>query len=303
MARAVEAGARIWPQPSNSGAAAEAPPQAPHAIDDVVRSMPRRKILNSLDNAAVTLPMARRVTFRPGVFYPLLRLLVWMRVCVYFFCGNAVDVLLGRSSPQRSAVRLRRLFEAAGGSFGKLAQQLAVRADLLPYAYCVELSKLLDQAPAFPTANAIEIIERNLNRPLSEVFEIFDPLPIGSTSVACVYQAKLRSGEKVSVKVRRPDIGRKLSGDLRALDWLLISAEALTIIRAGLTRRFRQELWKTLMGELNFRAEARYTEMFRAIVAAGRPAIIQRYCWACWFTATRRECFRAASWNVRPTIR
>ena len=63
--------------------------------------------------------------------------------------------------------------------------------------------------------------------------------------------------------MRRPGIGRKLSADLRALDWLLISAEALTIIRAGLTRRFRQELWKTLMGELNFRAEARYTEMFR----------------------------------------
>jgi ubiquinone biosynthesis protein len=276
IARAVEAGAKIWPQPSKPGAAAEPPSQAPHAIDDVVRSMPRRKILNSLDNAAVTLPMARRVTFRPGVFYPLLRLLVWMRVCVYFFCGNAVDVLLGRSSPQRSAVRLRRLFEAAGGSFGKLAQQLAVRADLLPYAYCVELSKMLDQAPAFPTANAIAIIERNLNRPLGEVFEIFDPVPIGSTSVACVYQAKLRSGERVSVKVRRPDIGRKLSADLRALDWLLISAEALTIIRAGLTRRFRQELWKTLIGELNFRAEARYTEMFRLRVRSHGDVITTR---------------------------
>jgi ubiquinone biosynthesis protein len=276
IARAVEAGAKIWPQPSKPGAAAEPPSQAPHAIDDVVRSMPRRKILNSLDNAAVTLPMARRVTFRPGVVYPLLRLLVWMRVCVYFLFGNAVDVLLGRSSPQRSAVRLRRLFEAAGGSFGKLAQQLAVRADLLPYAYCVELSKMLDQAPAFPTANAIAIIERNLNRPLGEVFEIFDPVPIGSTSVACVYQAKLRSGERVSVKVLRPDIGRKLSADLRALDWLLISAEALTIIRAGLTRRFRQELWKTLIGELNFRAEARYTEMFRLRVRSHGDVITTR---------------------------
>jgi predicted unusual protein kinase regulating ubiquinone biosynthesis (AarF/ABC1/UbiB family) len=134
---------------------------------------------------------------------------------------------------------------------------------LLPYAYCAELSKMLDQAPAFPTADAIAIIEQSLGRRLGEVFEIFDPEPIGSTAVACVYQAKLRSGKRVAVKVRRPDIGRKLSADLRALDWLLISAEALTIIRSGLTRRFRQELWKTLMGELNFRAEARYTEMFR----------------------------------------
>ena len=36
---------------------------------------------------------------------------------------------------------------------------------------------------------------------------------------------------------------------------------------------------------------------------ADRPAIIQRYCWASWFTATRRGCFRAASWSGQPTIR
>jgi len=259
IARAVEAGVERWPRTTEFAAAAQAPP----GIDNVVQSMPRRKLVHKFDNAAVSLPMAHRVTFRPGVLYPLVRLLVWMRVALYFFCGNAIDLLLRRDSLQRRAVRLRRLFEAAGGSFGKLAQQLAQRADLLPYAYCMELSKMLDQAPAFPTPDAVAIIEQNLGKPLGEVFETFDPDPISSTTTACVYQAKLRSGKLVAVKVRRPDIGRKLSADLRALDWLLISAEAVTIIRAGLTRRFRQELWKTLLGELNFRAEARYTEMFR----------------------------------------
>jgi ubiquinone biosynthesis protein len=259
IAGAVRVGIDRWPQINTSDVIAEARP----VIGDVVQPMPRRKLFQNFDSAAVTLPMAHHTTYRPGIVYPLLRLLVWMRVCLYFFGGNAVDFLLRRASLQRRAVRLRLLFEAAGGSFGKLAQQLAVRADLLPYAYCAELSKMLDQAPALPTADAIAIIERELGRSLSDVFEIFDPEPIGSTSVACIYQAKLRSGESVSVKVRRPDIGRKLAADLRALDWLLISAEALTFIRAGLTRRFRQELRKTLMGELNFRAEARYTEMFR----------------------------------------
>ena len=82
-----------------------------------------------------------------------------------------------------------------------------MRADMLPYAYCAELGKMLDQVPAFPTAQAIEIIERNIGRPLSEVFEVFDPEPIGSASLACVYQAQLKTGEKVAVKVRRPGIG------------------------------------------------------------------------------------------------
>ncbi len=259
ISRAVEAGIERWQRTEDRDETIT--PSA--AADDVVRPMPRRAIRHEFDNAAVALPMAHRVTYRPGILSPFLRLLVWMRVCLHFICGNAIDTLMRRDSPQKRAVRLRRLFEGAGGSFGKLAQQLAQRADLLPYAYCTELSKMLDRAPAFPTAEAIAIIEQDLGKRLGEVFEIFDPEPIGSTAIACVFQARLRSGKPVAVKVRRPDIVRKLSADLRALDWLLISAEALTIIRAGLTRRFRLELWKTLMGELNFRAEARYTEMIR----------------------------------------
>ena len=81
---------------------------------------------------------------------------------------------------------------------------------------------MLDQAPAFPTEKAIAIIERNLGRPLGEVFEVFDPEPIGSASLACVYQAQLKTGERVAVKVRRPGIGPLIAADLRAMDWILI---------------------------------------------------------------------------------
>ncbi len=122
---------------------------------------------------------------------------------------------------------------------------------------------MLDQAPSFPTSEAIASIERNLGRPLAEIFETFDPDPIGSASFACVYQATLKSGERVAVKVRRPGLGPLLAADLRALDWLMILAETLTIIRPGQTKEFRAQLTTMLLGELNFRKEARYTEMFR----------------------------------------
>jgi ubiquinone biosynthesis protein len=125
------------------------------------------------------------------------------------------------------------------------------------------LSKLLDRAQAIPTTEAIAIIERSLGRPLNEMFSAFDPEPIGSASLACVYQATLKSGERVAVKVRRPGIGPMLAADLRAMDWLLIVAEMLTLVRPGSTKQFRHELRILLMNELNFRAEARYTEMSR----------------------------------------
>src|SRR5208282_3143758 len=127
----------------------------------------------------------------------------------------------------------------------------SLRADLLPYAYCAELSKMLDRAQAFSTAEAMAIIERSLGRPLDEMFSAVDPDPIGSASLACVYQASLKSGELVAVKVRRPGIGTLLAADLRAFDWLLIVAEALTLIRPGLTKQFRHDLRIILMGELN----------------------------------------------------
>ncbi len=259
IAHAVERGISRWRE-SN---AARAPRIRATTSADVIQPMPRRKPAHSVDVAHVILPMAKRPVFKPGIVRPLQRIFVWFWLCVKYFGGNALDRLRGRASIQRRAVRLRELFESAGASLAKLGQQLSLRADILPYAYCAELSKMLDQSPAFPTAQAIEIIERNVGRALNEIFETFDPEPIGSASLACVWQARLKSGEHVAVKVRRPGIGPLLSADLRALEWLLMLGEMLTVIKPGQTKDLRKDLRIMLMGELNFRMEARYNEMFR----------------------------------------
>jgi len=250
---------------------------------EVVRPMPRRKISHSLDTLHVSLPMARRVTFKPGIILPIGRLFLWLWAIVQFYFGNLLDVLQRRSSVERRAARLRAVFEDLGGSFLKLAQQLSIRVDMLPYAYCAELSKMLDRVPAFPTSEAIAIIERNLGRPLGDVFEVFDPEPIGSASLACVYQAELKSGERVAVKVRRPGIGPLIAADLRALDWLLVVGETLTIIPPDVGRRFTEDFRTILFNEMNFRAEARYTDLFRRRAAKRKkdvtaPKVYFQYC-------------------------
>ena len=58
------------------------------------------------------------------------------------------------------------------------------------------------------------------------------------------------------------------------MNWLLVAGEILTIIRPGQTKDFRENLGTMLLGELNFRTEARYTEMFdrgSALVQLGFP--------------------------------
>src|SRR5271166_2700602 len=241
---------------------ATAAPITPDGLN-VVRPMSRRKVADGLVNHTVTLPRARRVYFRAGLIPPLLRLFVWLWGAIRFYSGSIFDLFLGRDSVQRRAVRLRRVFEDTGASFTKLGQQLSIRADILPYAYCAELGKMLDRVPPFPTKQAIAIVERNLGQPLHDLFEIFDPEPIGSASLACVYQARLKSGQHVAVKVRRPGIGPLIAADLRALDWLMNLAETLTLLQPGLTRRFRQDIRTILFNEMNFRTEARFMDIFR----------------------------------------
>ena len=236
----------------------------PRAFPAVVQPMPRREVTHGVASAVVTLPRARPpVKFEAGILRSLSRLAIWLFVYLRFKAGNLADAIRGEATIERRAARLRRAFEVGGPTFAKLAQQLSMRADLLPYPYCVELSKMLDQAAPFPTEQAVEIIERSLGRPLGEVFEILDPKPIGSASLSCVYQAKLKTGERVAVKVRRPGIGPLVAADLRALDWLLIIGETLTIFQPGVTRRFREDFETILFAEMNFRAEARHTNIFR----------------------------------------
>src|SRR5687767_3514782 len=173
------------------------------------------------------------------------------------------DLLLRRDSPGRRAVRLRLLLQKAGGTFVKIGQQLAMRLDLLPPEYCNELSKMLDRMPAFPLEEALATIARTTGKPWHDVFAVFDPEPVGSASIACVYQATLKDGTKVAVKIRRPGIAQVFMADLRVLDWLLGLAEFLSIVRPGFTAGLRHALRETLLQELDFRKEAHFQDIFR----------------------------------------
>jgi ubiquinone biosynthesis protein len=143
-----------------------------------------------------------------------------------------------------------------------------MRIDLVPWVYCVELSKMLDRMLPFPSQQAIQAVEKAIRRNFpgkswQDVFEVFDPVPIGSASMACVYQATLKDGTKVVVKIRRPGIAELFRADLQVLDWITDLAEFLTLIRPGYTRNLRVELREILMEELDFRREGRFQDIFR----------------------------------------
>jgi predicted unusual protein kinase regulating ubiquinone biosynthesis (AarF/ABC1/UbiB family) len=208
--------------------------------------------------------MMRQLNWTANIFQTFSRLMIYGFAGLRWAFAILWDKVNRCDTIERRAVRLREAIERLGGSAVKVGQQMAMRIDLLPYEYTVELTKMLDRMPTFPTSYAIERIEAVMGKPLLEVFAAFDPVPIGSASVACVYQAFLKNGDRVAVKVRRPGIGEKFVADCNALAAVLQFLEFFTIIRPGLSRNFVYEFRSMLMEELDFRKEARYTELFRS---------------------------------------
>ncbi len=239
-----------------------------HIIDaaghnDTIRPLPRRERLGPEVHQDIQ-PRTMRIAapFKAGLFLSLRRLFVWIYQILSFLIRTLGDAIVGRNTQVRRAHRLRETFARAGGTFIKFGQQMSIRIDLVPYSYCVALTRLLDQVDPFPASRAITIIENETGKPLSSIFSAFDPEPIGSGSIACVYQARLHSGEKVAVKVRRPGVGAMILADLRVLGWLFNFLEFTTIIRPGYTEHLLKELRDTLMEELDFYKEARLQELF-----------------------------------------
>lgn len=208
-------------------------------------------------------PRMRKLEFSGSLRFVFERLLIYSWAAAKWVAGQMADKIHRRDTPERRAERLRHLIEEIGGTAIKLGQQAAMRIDLIPYVYAMELAQMLDRVPPFSTQYAIERIEAVLKRPMGEVFEHFDPNPIGSASVATVYQAYLRTGERVAIKVRRPAIGEQFAADCRALGIVLRFMELMTMMRPGLSANFLFEFSSMLLEELDFTKEARYTELFR----------------------------------------
>ncbi|HEX3554759.1 MAG TPA: AarF/UbiB family protein [Thermoanaerobaculia bacterium] len=207
----------------------------------------------------------------PSAFRVAIRLFQLVAVIAYLAVAKFFDWLFwGRGQEnrealllERQAIRLREVLQGLGGTFVKVGQQMSIRTDVFHPIYCHELEKLLDDAEPIPFDYVREVFERQTGKSLAASFAFFDETPVGKASIACVYRAELQTGEAVAVKVRRPHIKRHFRTDLAALNWVLRTAEFLTILRPRVSVSFRTELELMLMEEVDFHLEMRYQELFR----------------------------------------
>jgi ubiquinone biosynthesis protein len=165
-----------------------------------------------------------------------------------------------------TAERVRLALQDLGPTFVKFGQVMSMRADLLPADWLHELRKLHAEVPPVPLAEIRPQIERDLRRPLEEVFVRFDETPIAAASLAQVHRAVLREERRaVAVKVQRPDIRDSIDADFAIMKTI---ANRLDQRMAGAAMfdlpKLVEEFRRTLFRELDYGREARNMRIFRA---------------------------------------
>jgi ubiquinone biosynthesis protein len=127
-----------------------------------------------------------------------------------------------------------------------------------------ELEKLLDRVPPFDTEIAKKIIEKELDKPIRDIFIYFDEIPIGSASIGQVHRARLSSGDDVVVKVQRPNAKRQIIADLSLIREFVRLTENY-FVKAGILNPLEivETFSKSLQSELDYFTEARNLEQFR----------------------------------------
>ena len=136
----------------------------------------------------------------------------------------------------RPGVRLAIALQELGPSFIKFGQMLSTRPDLAGETIADDLATLQDDLPPFPSAQARQAIEAELEGSLDDLFESFDDEPIAAASIAQVHFAVTRPttheiaaateaglatvGRDVAVKILRPGIEKAFERDLDLFRWI-----------------------------------------------------------------------------------
>jgi ubiquinone biosynthesis protein len=182
--------------------------------------------------------------------------------------GYGAGTLRGGGDATARAQKLRAALEELGPTFGKLGQILSTRPDLLPPEIVTELSQLQDRVTPLTEAEVVAVMERELRVPWEDVFASIEPDPLAAGTIAQVHRAVLGNGDRVVIKVQRPNAEELIGADLGLLDRFGAKAADRAAFRQLVdVPAIIDHLSTSLRRELDFRNEAANIERMREVLA------------------------------------
>lgn len=159
------------------------------------------------------------------------------------------------------------------GAVMKVGQIASQYKDIFPPEVAKAISKLQRQAPPMPFAEIKAQVEKELGKPLNQIFKSFDEQPFAAASIGQVHKAVLPNGQQVVVKVQYPGVDEACESDLKQVRLALRLMGVLKIDRKLQDKLF-QEIQESLDNELNYEIEAQNLEVARAFHSALDSKII-----------------------------
>jgi ubiquinone biosynthesis protein len=191
------------------------------------------------------------------------------------FAKHGLRELFGRPDVEgavgrrRQAKRLRAALEDLGPTFCKLGQILSTRPDLLPPEFIEELATLQDNVPPLSEAQVVAMMEQELGVPWEDVFETVEPQPLAAGTIAQVHRASLATGQKVVIKIQRPDARELIEQDLALLEVFAEKAAKRPSLKLVIDMEaVFQHLSDSLQRELDFRQEASNMERIGGVLGS-----------------------------------
>jgi ubiquinone biosynthesis protein len=228
-------------------------------------------------------------------FYTVSRLAAITKVLVKHGLQDLIQRLSGRQGPRTTAPahgqvffrsgfpsprRIRLALEELGPSFIKLGQLMSTRADMFPPEYIREFRRLQDRVPPVAFAQVKAVIETELKRPLSEIFDTCNTEPVAAASVAQVHLARLKTGQPVALKVVRPGIHKKIREDIALMYYFADKLEdTIRAARAIGALNLVGEFERTIFKELDMFIEAGTVDKFARCFAQVEEIYIPKVYW------------------------
>ena len=189
------------------------------------------------------------------------------------FAGAERKEHLSREREMRTAQQIAEELGNMKGALMKLGQMASYLDDGLPEPMRIALAQLQSQAPPMSIDLVHAEIERELGRPVHEIFVEFDDEPIAAASIGQVHRAIARTSEgerAVAVKVQYPGVAEAIDADLRTANLLG------TLLAFGFKslnpEEMVAEIKDRLREELDYANEARNQQLF-ADFYEGHPFI------------------------------
>lgn len=159
------------------------------------------------------------------------------------------------------------------GAVMKVGQIASQYKDIFPPEVARAIAKLQRQAPAMPFAEIKQQVEKELGKPLEQIFRHFEEQPFAAASIGQVHKATLPNGTEVVVKVQYPGVDEACESDLKQVRLALRLMGVLKVDKKLQDRLFK-EIQDSLHEELNYEIEAQNLQVFKTFHQALDSKII-----------------------------